>query len=222
MGTNVLIINGHPADASLCHALAQQYEQGAVAAGHQVRHIALGQLAFDPILRQGFHGPQPLEPDLQAAQSDILWAQHLVFVYPIWWGGMPALLKGFIDRTFLPGFAFKYRSDSPFPEQLLKGRTADMLVTMDTPPWYFRWVYGNPGHWQMKRTILQFTGIRPVKVHSMGPVRSASDSKKQGWLTQAFRLGQRISGGMPRDQHTLKLADRGDEQPRQYPPNPSS
>jgi putative NADPH-quinone reductase len=135
---------------------------------------------------------------------------------------MPALLKGFIDRTFLPGFAFKYRSDSPFPEQLLKGRTADMLVTMDTPPWYFRWVYGNPGHWQMKRTILQFTGIRPVKVHSMGPVRSASDSKKQGWLTQAFRLGQRIPGGMPRDQHTLKLADRGDEQPRQYPPNPSS
>ena len=190
MAKNVLIINGHSADTSLCHALAQRYADGAQASGHQVRQIMLGELQFDPILRQGFHGLQPLEPDLQAAQAAIQWAEHLVFVYPIWWGSMPALLKGFIDRTFLPGFAFKYRSNSPFPEQLLKGRSAELLVTMDTPPWYYRWIYGNPGHWQMKRTILEFTGIRPVKIHGMGPVRSASESKKQGWLMKAYRLGQ--------------------------------
>ena len=190
MSRRILIINGHSADTSLCHALAHRYEEGAQTAGHEVRLVNLGLLAFDPVLRQGFSGTQSLEPDLQALQTSILWAQHLVLVYPTWWGGMPALLKGMIDRTFLPGFAFKYRSDSPFPEQLLKGRSAELLVTMDTPPWYYRWIYGNPGHWQMKRTILEFTGIRPVRIHSLGPVRSANDGKRQHWLALAHRLGK--------------------------------
>jgi len=119
-----------------------------------------------------------------------LWAQHLIFVYPTWWGGMPALLKGFIDRTFQSGFAFKYRSDSPFPDQLLKGRTAELLVTMDSPPWYYRFINGAPGHKQMKRTILAFCGIKPVKVHSLGPVRGSSEAKRQAWLELATRLGQ--------------------------------
>jgi putative NADPH-quinone reductase len=86
------------------------------------------------------------------AQNDITWAEHLTLVYPIWWGGIPALLKGFFDRVFLPGFAFKYRKGSPFPDKLLKGRTAHLLVTMDTPPWYYRWVYRMPGLHQMRKT----------------------------------------------------------------------
>lgn len=184
----ILLILGHGATHSFCRELAQRYQQGALAQGHQLRWLDLAQLDFDPILHQGYQQIQPLEPDLQQAQADILWAEHLVFLYPIWWGALPALLKGFIDRVFLPGFAFKYRPNSHGWEQLLRGRSAQLLVTMDSPPWYYRWFSGAPGHRQMQRTILQFCGIRPVRIQSFGPMRNSSPEQRQRWLALAERL----------------------------------
>jgi NAD(P)H dehydrogenase (quinone) len=86
---------------------------------------------------------------------------------------MPALLKGFIDKVFLPGFGFRYRKDSVWWDKLLTGKSARLIVTMDTPPWYFRWIYGRPGHNAMKKSTLQFCGIKPVKITSIGPVKHA-------------------------------------------------
>lgn len=134
MSQKILLILGHPQRGSFCGALADTYRQAAQARGAEVRLLALGDLAFDPVLRTGFDGAQPLEPDLAAAQESIRWAGHLVLVYPTWWGGPPALLKGFVDRVFLPGFAFRYRKGSILWDKLLAGRTADLLVTLDTPP----------------------------------------------------------------------------------------
>ncbi|WP_338849480.1 NAD(P)H-dependent oxidoreductase [Massilia sp. W12] len=190
MSKRILVILGHPGDDSYCAALARAYSEGAKAAGHEVRQILISQLKFDPVLHQGYAKVQDLEPDLVAAQQDILWAEHLVFAYPIWWGAMPALLKGFIDRTFLPGFAFKYRKDSPWWDRLLQGRSAHLLVTMDTPPWYFRLIYRQPGHHQMKRTILEFCGVKPVKISSFGPLKGSRESKRQAWLEQVRADGQ--------------------------------
>jgi len=187
----ILVIVGHPAHHGFCAALAEAYAEGAVEAGNEVRKIALGELAFDPVLHDGYATIQALEPDLADAQASITWAQHIVFVYPIWWGAMPALLKGFIDRVFLPGFAFKYREGSLFWDRLLTGRSAHLLVTMDTPPWYFRWVYRMPGHHQMKRTILEFSGIKPVTISSFGPIRGSTAQKRQKWLGQAHARGRR-------------------------------
>ena len=190
MTTRILLLLAHPAPSSLCHALAESYRKGAEAAGHEVRFLSLGELAFDPILHDGYNTIQPLEPDLVAAQEAITWAQHLVFVYPNWWGTMPALLKGFFDRVFLPGFAFRYRDDSPFWDRLLTGRSAHLLVTMDTPPWYYRWVFRMPGHNQMKRAILEFSGIKPVKITSFGPVRHATPERREKWLARAYAFGR--------------------------------
>ncbi|WP_373784812.1 NAD(P)H-dependent oxidoreductase, partial [Delftia acidovorans] len=124
---------------------------------------------------------------------DILWASHLAWAYPTWWGGLPALLKGFIDRIFLPGFAFKYRKGSVLWDRLLAGRTADLLVSMDSPPWYYRWVAHMPGHHQMRRAILEFSGIRPVRIHSFGPVLGAEAARVQQWLEQAQAAGRRAA-----------------------------
>lgn len=148
------------------------------AAGAEVRLLALGALTFDPPLHAGCRGSQPLEPDLQAAQAQITWAEHLVWIYQTWWGAMPALLKGFIDRVFLPGFAFKYRQGSSLWGKLLAGRSAELLVTMDSPPWYYRWVQHMPGHHPMQKTILEFSGIRPVRVHGFGSVRGADAARR--------------------------------------------
>ena len=189
MSKRILVILGHPADDSFCGALASSYVAGAKAAGNEVQLIFLGKLSFDPVLHNGYATIQDLESDLVAAQTAIAWAQHIVFVYPIWWGAMPALLKGFIDRVFLPGFAFKYRDGSAFWDRLLSGRSAHLLVTMDTPPWYFRWVYRMPGHNQMKRTILEFSGIKPVAVSSFGPIKGSSQQRREKWLAQVNAYG---------------------------------
>ena len=106
---------------------------------------------------------------------------------------MPALLKGFIDRTFLPSFAFKYRDKSALWDKLLTGRSARLLVTMDSPPWYFKWVNHMPNHYQMKKTILEFCGINPVRISSFGAVKGSTAQQKAQWLAQAKQLGRKLS-----------------------------
>lgn len=189
----ILVILGHPQTDSFCGALAQAYSEAAQIAGAEVRRINLGELQFDPILWNGYREVQPLEPDLVKAQEDILWAEHLVLVYPNWWGGLPALLKGFCDRVLLPGFAFKYHQQDPFWDRLLQGRSAQLMVTMDTPPWYYRWGFKQPGHEQMRRTILEFCGVKPVKILSIGTVRGSSDAQRQQWLEKVRRMATKTS-----------------------------
>ena len=192
MKKNILVIVGHPDTDRLCDTLATAYIEGATGAGAEVRKLQLGELKFDPVLWKGYKKIQELEPDLVKAQELIQWCNHMVFVYPNWWGAMPALMKGFFDRVFLPGFAFKYRENSPFWDKLLAGRTASLLVTMDTPSWYYRWIYYRPGHNQMKRTILGFCGIKVVKITEFAPVISSTQQLREKWITRAKNLGLRI------------------------------
>lgn len=190
----VAVILGHPDPKSFSSAIARAYVSGAQERGATVREIDLSQLAFDPVLWHGYNEVQPLEPDLVEAQRTIEWADVLVFAYPIWWGATPALLKGFIDRVFLPGFAFKYRENSRLFDKLLAGRSARLLVTMDTPGWYYRWVARQPGHQMMRRTILGFSGVKPVRVSRFGAVRSSGEESRQRWLDQARKLGELDAG----------------------------
>jgi len=187
----VLVIIGHPRRDSFCGALADAYARGAREAGHEVRVVALGDLAFDPIRRTGYGDTPPLEPDLQRAQKDIAWCDHMAWAYPNWWGTMPALMKGFIDRAILPGFAFRYREGKTFWDRLLSGRSARLLVTMDTPPLWYRWVIGRPGHNQMRRSVLGFCGVRPVRVSQFGVVKKASPARRDTWLRETHHLGTR-------------------------------
>ena len=189
MKKNILVILGHPDSESLCAALLKAYTDGAKTTGADICVLRLGELKFDPVLWKGYNRIQELEPDLVKATDLIEWSSHIVFVYPNWWGAMPALMKGFFDRVFLPGFAFKYRDDSPFWDKLLFGRTAHLIVTMDTPPWYYRWIYRRPGHNQMKRTILEFCGIKVVNITEFGIVRDSLPKKREKWISMAKQLG---------------------------------
>ncbi len=191
MGKQILLILGHPNSDSFCGAIADSYEAGAKAAGHRVTRLDLGKLQFDPILHKGYAVIQDLEPDLVMAQDAVRRADHLVFVFPVWWGGPPALMKGFIDRLFLPGFAFKFKSPTAvWWDRLLEKRSARLIVTMDTPPWYYRFVYRMPGHNQMRRTILDFCGVKPVSITEFGPVKTSDDKLRQKWLGAVEILGR--------------------------------
>ena len=191
MRKNILVILGHPDKNSFCGSLAKAYIDSAMANGSEVRELQLGELNFDPILWEGYKKIQELEPDLVKAQELILWSNHIVFVYPNWWGTMAAVMKGFFDRVLLPGFAFKYRKDSPMWDKLLSGRTAHLMVTMDTPPWYYRWIYHRPGHNEMKRTILGFCGIKVVKISEFALIKGSSQQQREKWITRAKDLGSK-------------------------------
>ncbi len=188
---NILIINGHPDKQSFCFDLAESYKMGANKVNQNVKLIHLIDLKFNLILKNGYREISELEPDLVQIQHDILWADHLVFVYPNWWATFPALLKGFIDRVFLPGFAFKYGEDSPFWDKLLKGKTARLIVTMDTPKWYYWLINKSAGHHAMKIGVLEFCGIKPVKITVFAEIKTSDEAKRIKWIDKVMELGEK-------------------------------
>ncbi|MGG4392911.1 NAD(P)H-dependent oxidoreductase [Paenibacillus thiaminolyticus] len=193
MKSNILVINGHPDPQSFCTALSDAYIEGVLTSKAQVRSIDVSKITFNPNLQFGYRKRTELEEDLVEAQKLIHWADHLVFVYPTWWGVMPAILKGFIDRVFLPGFAYKYRKNSSTVEKLLIGKSAHLIVTLDTPSWYNKLVYMNAGHHVMKRNILKFCGVSPVRVTELGPIRGSSDKLRAQWLAKVNQLGSKLA-----------------------------
>jgi putative NADPH-quinone reductase len=190
MAERILVIMGHPDADSYNETLAETYASAARESGAEVELVRVGDMRFDPVLWKGYKVIQELEPDLREFQKKIKWAEHLVWFYPDWWGSMPAILKGLIDRMFLPAFGFKYHSEGlALPEKLLKGRTARLVVTMDSPPWYYRWVMGAPGYKQMRRVVLGFCGIRPVRITSVGPLKIFKPRDRERWISKMRVLG---------------------------------
>jgi NAD(P)H dehydrogenase (quinone) len=127
MAKKILVLDGHPAKGSFCGALAQTYADAAEKTGHDVRIVHLADLSFDPDLGSAsFKTVKPLEADLEDFWASLEWCDHFVLAHPLWWGGMPAKLKGLIDRVFLPGKAFRYVSGKALPEKLLAGRTSEV------------------------------------------------------------------------------------------------
>ena len=187
----ILLINGHPDPGSFNFALAAAYRDGATAAGYEVRELVIRELQFSPNLSFGYRQRCELEPDLLRAQEWIKWTDHLVWIYPVWWGGIPALLKGFLDRTFLPGFAFRKRENSVWWDKLLTGKSARIIATMDQPPWYYWLVYGAPSQRALKKCTLEFCGITPVRITSIGPVRLSKPAWRDRWLKKIRQLGSK-------------------------------
>jgi len=185
----VLIINGHPDPLSYNQALFNAYKEGAASANAIISSIHIGALQFDPNLRYGYRQRMELEPDLLDAIEKIKAADHIVWVFPMWWYGYPAIMKGFIDRTFLPGITFQAVPGKPFPRKLLKGKTGRIIITADTPGWYNLLFMHSPALNQFKKGTLQFCGINPVKVHYIAPVKDATPAFLQKHIDKVFRLG---------------------------------
>lgn len=187
----ILVINGHPDKNSFCFALAAAYKKGAEKSGAAVNEIIIRDLKFDPNLAYGYQQRMELEPDLLAAWEKIKWADHIVWIHPVWWGGLPAITKGFIDRLFLPGMAFRYRENSVWWDKLLTGKSAHIITTLDQPSLYYRLVFGRPSVNQLKKSVLQFCGIKPVKVTYVNPIRNATAAFRNKWLLKTEAMGSR-------------------------------
>ena len=189
----VLIVLGHPRNGSLCGALGSAFEKGVRAAGCEVEMLRLGDLAFNPDVVENSPSAQPLEPDLERARRLIAWADHLVLVYPNWWGTMPARLKGFLDRVLVPGFAFREQDGHYYG--LLGPRTAELITTMDVPPLVYRWIQGAPGRRAMCRATLGLCGIGTVRATAFAPASHSDEAMRRIWIARAQDLGCRLAKG---------------------------
>lgn len=186
---NIYIVIGHSGHQRFAHSLAEEYARGAIEVGATVRIIALDQISFDPILHEGYSKIQELEPDLKQAQDNILWADHLVFIYPLWWGSFPAILKGFIDRVILPGVCFKFIKGKKIPQKLLAGKRGRVIITADADFWLGRFLPAVLHFLSSRLSIWGFTGVSPVRMTVLGPVFKLNDELKKKWFKRIYRLG---------------------------------
>ena len=167
----IYILNGHPAENSLSRAMAEAYADAARAAGHDVRLTHIHDLDFDPDYGfGGYKNQKPLEPGLEEVLSQIEWSEHVVVTTPMWWGGLPAKLKGLFDRTFLPGRAFDTRNTTKMglPAPMLTGRTGRVFMTSDTPGWIMGLFYRSAMIRQVRDQIMGFVGITTRVTHFSG------------------------------------------------------
>ncbi|MCF0039731.1 NAD(P)H-dependent oxidoreductase [Dyadobacter fanqingshengii] len=194
MEKNILLILGHPSEDSYCKALLDAYQSGAESAGANCKTIYISRLNFDVNLSDGYKNGEvmQLEENLINSQRLIQWADHVVLAYPNWWGFMPAITKGFIDRIFLPGFAFKNHSGKNFPEKLLKGKSMRILVTMDTPTWWFYIIYRASQYQILKDIIFGYVGFDPIRFSTFGFIRKSTDEHRKNWLRKVQELGKQF------------------------------
>lgn len=192
MPKRVFIWVGHPKPGSLCAAIADAYQTGVERNGAHVRRMDLHDMTFD----MNFAGDwtcQALEPDLVAWQDNVAWADHVFLVHPYWWGAMPTKAKAVLDRALAPGFGFKYHRQGIGWDKLLSGKTADAVITSDTPPLIDTLIYRKPARRVIKNQVLGFCGIAAKNVLQFGPVKTSSPAKIKSWIGRAERMGAKAA-----------------------------
>ena len=191
--TKIAIVVGNPMRDSYSEALGQAYLRGAQSGGHEAELFMLARMNFDAILREGYRREQPLEPDLVAARQALKTSDHLVFVFPLWCGDMPALMKGFIERVLQPDLLAIQGSHDRASWSILKGKSARIIMTMGMPGWFYWWYFGAHALKLLKRNILHFTGVSPVRSTVYGMVVGVGDEKRKQWLREVEALGHQAS-----------------------------
>jgi putative NADPH-quinone reductase len=192
MGKRITIIQGHP-DPRGKHfgeALSETYVQGAKEMGHEVQVIDVARLDF-PLLRSKEDYDTGVPPDtIRQAQHDIKQADHLVIFYPLWLGTMPAVLKGFLEQVFRPGFAYSTEEGKGW-RKLLSGKSARIVITMGMPAFIYRWYFRAYSLKSLERNILGFCGIGPIKESLIGMVEGKNPARRERWLDKMYELGRK-------------------------------
>ncbi len=187
----IFILVANPDGESFSNAMADSYAEGARATGHEVRITKISDMKFDPILHKGYKVIQAYEPDIVKFQEDVKWCEHYVTIFPIWWSDVPAILKGLVDRAWMPGFAYHFRKDGiPGWYRLLKKRSARVIVTSDSHP-ILLWIIFGGNINSYVRGVLRFSGFAPVRKTWFSGMKKDTPEKLQGVLKSLNTLGRK-------------------------------
>jgi len=191
-----LLLFGHADTETFNDRLAEAYTRGYARGGGTIERLDLAALDFDPVLRSGHRAEQPLEPDLLLARDAIERADQLVWVFPTYWASQPAVVRGFVDRLFLPGWAFRYEGGA-LPTGLLRGRSARVLSTMDSPWWWYTFVLQRPTHRAFGTATLSFCGIQPIRYTTLHEVRSLDEAARSAWCARVEGVAEKDAQRAP-------------------------
>jgi len=192
---HALILLGHPKKTSFTSALAEAYAEGFRGAGGTAKVVPLCDLAFDPVLRDGHSGKQALEPDLLALRDAFEEAQHVAWFFPTYWVSPPAIVRGLVDRLFLPGWAFRYgKNKGGLPEGLLRGRSARVVTTMDSPGFWYTLANHRAIHGSFVTGTLSFVGLAPIRTTPIYRLRELDADAREGLLRQMTDIARRDHG----------------------------
>ena len=193
MVQRILIVDGHPdpAPERFVHALADAYRQGAESNRHEVMLLRVADLEFPLLRTQADYEKGDLSELVRRCQGLVDWATHVVILYPLWLGSMPAMLKALLEQILRPGFAFSARKLGRWPVKLQSGKSARIVVTMGMPGWLYRWYFRAHSVRSLQRNILHFVGFRRVRATLIGNIANLPNKARQSYLEQMRKLGQR-------------------------------
>lgn len=126
-------------------------------------------------------------PTRETLQAKIAQADELVFIFPVWWVNVPAILKNFFDTVLTPWFAYRYKKGSMFPEQLLTGKKARIFCTCDARGWMY-WLIGNPLRIMLKVGTLGWCGIKVKSYTVFDQMRKSTDNDREKMLSKVSRM----------------------------------
>lgn len=190
MGGRILIIDGHPDPGRdhFCHALAEAYTEGARSTGKETRLISVADADFPLLRRAADFAAPPDAPSIIRAREDILWANHIVIIFPLWLGGAPALLRAFLEQISRGGFVAEISNRGV--GQKLKGRSARLIVTMGMPAMIYRFWFHEHGVRNIMQGVLGLAGIAPVRRTLFGMIEGVGDVMRRQRLDEVRRLGR--------------------------------
>lgn len=194
MGKSIVVLNGHPhRDKShLCCALAEAYASGAKKAGHKVKTISIAEMDI-PFLRDPEDMKSAAPKPVADAQKAVKAADHVVIVYPLWCGTMPALVKAFFEQLCRNSFAIVENPKGGWPQQMLKGKSARAIVTMGMPAAAYRLFFGAHGVKSLDVGILGMAGFRPVKDTLIGGADGITPKQAARLFERMRALGEKAA-----------------------------
>lgn len=171
-----LIFYAHPDTQGHCSTILARTEKVLAQKGIEYEKFDLYKTGYDPVLHENEHftaGNRDISPGNVSIQEKISASEKMIFIYPLWWATMPAVLKGFFDKVLTPRFAYRY--EGMIPRKLLKEKRALVFITSGSPLWYL-WLTGNRPKKLIKKDILGFCGIK-AKIVQIGSCRKWKEEK---------------------------------------------
>lgn len=176
----IFVITCNPKEHSQKEVYVQTYIDEAKKCGHDVRNINLYDLNIDYLRFKGDEMDCSLTDELKQAQDNLVWADQLVFVYSIWWLGIPSIMKSFIERVFVTGLVSDLNKRGPKP--LMKGKTAVIMQSYSMPYFFMKYICGDiPMKW-WKVILTDWCGPKIVKRFDFDMIDSVEEKLKQKWI----------------------------------------
>jgi len=191
MPKKIRVIDGHPdlSEARYIHALCNEYCDGAIQAGHDVTRINIASHVFTPLKNNADFETEP-DQIVQRERAKLATADHVVLMFPLWLGSMPAATRAFFEQTARANFFLDAdKSERKWPRRMMTGKSARVVITMGMPAIAYKVMFKSASLKAIEKGLFGISGFKPVVHTILGGVNNVSDTKRESWLAEMRKHG---------------------------------